>query len=361
MHVSLRALVALPVLVSLSAAQAQTRDLWRDEVDTLVSRWSNDVGSSRVTRALKAVDGRLERAPNDAEALLEQARLLLAETPAPGPDMTGLTTSPASPEAGRERQKEQARDAWRQADRAKASADRALAAADRAAELLPSEARPRALAIGFVAARDRLHAELRRMRTLQGNPQAERLIKLRNDDLMQRRARLIEACGQEEADLLIRTEVERERTLRHVDRLGSYPRPIGTQDVAGEAIDLTRYDGKVLLVLFWSSRVGEPEALLRRIEEVRAALGPRGFEVLAINCDETRERFEQTVAALGLQWRHCFEGRGLASQVASAWSVGHLPAGALIDHTGRVRYLDPWAWDLRLAVEDLLARRDRTP
>ncbi len=332
-----RSCAPLALLIALFAAPAATAQeaSWRSEVDTLVDRWADDVGSSRIERARAVIERHLVRFPDDAEALLEKARLTLALEPDP--------TSPPRI----------------QADQARTFCKEAQLAADRAAELLSDDRKGAALALGFLAARQGLDAELSRMRISGADdPAAQRLVTDRGADMQGRHRRLQEARGDVPADELLRVERERLDTLRHVDRLGSYPRPIGIHDVAGEPVDLTAYHGKVLLVLFWSSEVGECGPLLAEVQQLYADLHDKGLEVLAISCDKERATFDAATA--GLPWRHCFEGKGLLSSVAQAWSVRALPDGALIDHSGRVRYLRPWRWGLRLAIEDLLERRDRS-
>lgn len=332
------AALAAALLVVPGLARAQERERWRQDVDALVDRWASDVGSSRVERALDAIALHLRRAPDDPEALLEKARLTLALEP--DPDL--------SPRL--------------QADQAVTQADEAIAAAERAAQLFAVERRPTALAIALLATQRLLHAELARLGARSADdPRALALAASRQRELEGRRRRLEEACGKEAALREIERESGRLETLEDLDRLGAYPRPIGAADLDGEAVDLTAYAGKVLLVLFWSSQVGDPAPLFEQVQRLYAELHPRGFEVIAINCDDTRERFEAALAARGAPpWRHCWDGLGQEGSVARAWSVRAFPDGALVDHTGRVRYLRPWRWDLRLAVEELLARRDRS-
>ena len=131
------------------------------------------------------------------------------------------------------------------------------------------------------------------------------------------------------------------------------------RDIDGQSVTLSEFEGKVVVLSFWATWCGPCKEEMPHLQKMYDAKKDEGFEILSINCDESKLRFERTVDELGLTWRHCFEGKGLAGSVPRAWSVRALPDGALIDHTGRVRYLRPWSWDLRLAVQDLLARRDK--
>jgi hypothetical protein len=172
--------------------------------------------------------------------------------------------------------------------------------------------------------------------------------------LKQRRALLNTACGEKNATRLIARETRRVQLLKEVDRLGAYPRPIGMDDTDGKHVDLTTYTGKILLIVFWSSKIGD-SATLQEVAALATEL--EDFEVLAINLDDRREDMDNAIAELGLNFRHCFDGEGISGKAARAWQVRELPGGALIDRVGRVRYLSPWRRDLRLAVQELLERK----
>ncbi|RMG09961.1 MAG: TlpA family protein disulfide reductase [Planctomycetota bacterium] len=316
-----------------SLGRAQDESSWRGQVDVLIDRWSNDLGRARVERALAIVDEHLakERNRKDGEAWLTKARLLLARPHARRGDAHYLAT-------------QRARDARR-----------ALEAADVAASTLLAERRQQALALACVASEQRLQRDLSRLELVPGSPRREELLREGTADVARRRAALERAVGSpEKAAALIATELRRVLALRDIDRLGTFPLPIGQDDIDGQPVDLSAYRGKVLLILFWSSKIGDA-SVLGEIARTQKETG--AFEVLAINLDETREAMQEALAALdNPPWRHCFDGRGIAGTVARAWGVRALPSGVLLDRSGRVRYVDPWRESLRLAVEELLAR-----
>jgi hypothetical protein len=156
----------------------------------------------------------------------------------------------------------------------------------------------------------------------------------------------------------VRLESARRRELRTLDRLGREPRPIGQQDAAGQPIELRSYRGKALLVLFWSHSLGGCEEVVKEIDAVAKEMGPRGFEVLGVCLDAPAGPASAWLVEQGIAWRQVFAGDGLLSRDARAWGITTVPSGVLVDHTGMVRYVDPWLGDLRLAVAELLRRKE---
>ena len=154
---------------------------------------------------------------------------------------------------------------------------------------------------------------------------------------------------------MLARETVRIATLRQIDQLGAFPRPIGADDTDGKPVDLTAYQGKVLLIVFWSSKVGDP-ALLTEIQALKQEHGEAGLEVLGVNLDNERQIMDTFVIDHGLTWRQCFDGQGIAGKIARSWGIRSQPYGVLIDRTGRVRYVNPWERSLTLATQELLAR-----
>ena len=312
--------VCLSLLV-FAAAGAQAQDAWRAEVDALLDRWAEGASDRRLERAHEILVSHLVRVPDDPEARLELSRLELAQ------------------------------------DKFRA----AITAADLALERFQATERGanfegQALAVSLLAARYLVHEQLD---GLEQGEDAARYLEQQTAALEGRRKALSKVLGSEEAatEALAR-EVRRRQTLQTLDLLGGVPRPLGTEDIDGKAVDLTRYRGQVLLIVFWSSTPVDCAAQLREIEAVREAHAEAGLSVLGINLDPARETMDAVIEALGLEWRHVYGGKGLTSPDAQAWGVKQVPSGVLLDAGGRIRYVNPWGADLEAKVQDLLQRRD---
>jgi hypothetical protein len=343
-------LVALLLLLGGGAVRAQEESEpssadWRQAVDALLDRWHDGVGPRRLERARDLLASHAAATPTDGLALIDLGRLELAL------DHPEAALKAVEEGIGRFTDEE-------------TSARRALAAtnAERATHHLDplepgpelTERRARALALAYLAATE---VALAKGRALEGDA-ATTFLQERQAELSRRRQALFTLAGEEQGANLVREETMRRRELRTLDRLGLAPRPIGQPDAAGQAVDLGAYKGKVLLVLFWSQALGGCEEVLTAADAVAKELGPRGLEVVGVCLDAPGGPASQWLADHGVAWRQVFTNDGLMSRDARAWGVDTIPAGVLVDHTGMVRYVDPWEGDLKLAVQELLRRKD---
>lgn len=329
------------VLLALLPGASRGQEAWRSEVDRLTDRWADDAGPRRLERAMQLLRNQVRLTPSDGELHLELARLELARL---------------------DRALELARLAQaRQAEEGSALdaevAQAAVASADEAARLLSDDRKAVALAVGYLGATYGLHAALRRVES--DAAACQQLLAARQPELDRRRQELFAACDEERAQELLRVETERRTRGRHLDRLGTAPGPIGGADLSGQPVDLASYRGKVLLVLFWASWSPACAEVLDAVVALERELGPAGLAVVGINLDHERAAFDAAVKERGLAFRQVHDGQGLRNTVARAWGVWAVPEGVLLDHTGRVRYVNPWNQSLELAVRELLERRDR--
>lgn len=335
---------ALIVGAALSVPCASAQD-WRAEVDALLDRWADDAGGGRLDRARALLERRAAAAPADGVVRVELARVLLALGRAsealPVVDKA-LALFQSEEDAERDRLKAQ-------------NEQRALNGLERL-EVGPEliERRARALAVAYLV--DTEHT-LARGRALEGEAAAS-FLQEKQQVLSRRRQALFVVAGEGKGADLLRQESGRRQHLRTLDRLGLEPRPIGQLDAAGQPVELRAYRGKVLLVLFWSKALGGCEEVMLEVDAVARELGERGLEVLGVCLDAPGGAASEWLAEKKITWRQVFAESGLVSRDARAWQVETVPAGVLVDHTGRVRWVDPWTGDLRLAVEELLRRKD---
>lgn len=339
------AVVALAALLLARPAAAQDAD-WRAEIDVLLDRWQDDVGGNRLDRARTLLERRTKADGDDRAALVELARVQLALDRA---SEALETVERALLLFGRDEHAERARLEAQNVQRV----ENGLEPLAVGPEL--TERRAQALVLAYLAATD---YTLARARSLEGEA-ATAFLKEKQPELSRRRQALFALAGEGPGADLVRQEAARRAHLRTLDRLGIEPRPIGQPDAAGQPVDLRAYRGKVLLVVFWSHALAEGDEVLMAIDAAWRELGAkRGFDVLGVCLDASGGAASQWLADKQIAWRQVFAGEGLTSRDARAWGVATVPSGALIDHTGRVRWVDPWQGDLRLAIEELLRRKE---
>lgn len=329
------------------AAQSPPPGDWRGQVDVLLDRWQDDVGGGRLDRARVLLERRLKVDGSDGAALVELARVQLALDRS---SEALVTIERALELFGDEEKAERLRLEEQNTKRR----ENGLDPLEVGVEL--TERRAQALVLAYLAATENT---LARARSLEGEA-ATAFLREKQPELSRRRQALFALAGEGPGADLVRQEAARRTHLRTLDRLGVEPRPIGQLDAAGQPVDLRAYRGKVLLVVFWSHALADgDQEVLSAIDGAWRELGEkRGFEVLGVCLDPSGGAASQWLAEKEIAWRQVFAGEGLTSRDARAWGVTSVPSGALIDHTGRVRWVDPWQGDLRLAIEELLRRKE---
>lgn len=321
---------------------------WRREVDRLIDRWSDDVEGDRLRQARSILAKRVREA-DEGEARLELARVKLA-----------------LPQLRLRDRAKAARLLAEQYHEARLLADKAaeqLVVRDKTGKLVEGGGLryQTSLALALIAAQRRFQEAMRAERMGGAKPEALKpLIEAQAKEIAERRQQLQAVLGDKTGPMLQR-EVRRLSALQNLQALGKKPQPIGMKDLEEQPVDLSAYKGHVVVVLFWSSRFPACESVLKSLKTLEATLREQKVVVLAISLDEERPALEAFLAKHELPFRHCHAPKGLTSDVARAWQVRALPDGVLLDHTGRVRFVRPWAegtsW-LEASLKELIARRE---
>lgn len=102
---------------------------------------------------------------------------------------------------------------------------------------------------------------------------------------------------------------------------------------AGE-ISLESLRGKVVYVDFWASWCGPCRVSFPQLEQLRNELGPKGFEVLAINVDEVESDAIQFLTEMPVSYPVARDAEGITPQT---FGILGMPTGYLIDRQGMVR------------------------
>jgi thiol-disulfide isomerase/thioredoxin len=127
-----------------------------------------------------------------------------------------------------------------------------------------------------------------------------------------------------------------EGIAKNYELIGSDPIAMGQNDIAGKAINLADYKGKVLMIDFWATWCGPCMGELPNVLAAYAKFHDQGFEILGISLDENKEAFEKCIADRKMSWRHFFDGKGWKNEIAQAYGVNSIPATYLVGPDGKV-------------------------
>ncbi len=157
-------------------------------------------------------------------------------------------------------------------------------------------------------------------------------------------------------DLAITASMQQRLTRFAGTAIGGRAPEIAGVSLEGEALSLGAFRGKVTLVDFWASWCLPCRVENRNYPALRDRFRDAGFEILAVNLDESRERAAAATQRDRVTWPQIVDDRGWASPIAAAYDVSALPASFLLDEEGRVIARDLRGDALVATLEKLLPR-----
>lgn len=104
----------------------------------------------------------------------------------------------------------------------------------------------------------------------------------------------------------------------------------------GEEISLESLRGKVVLIDFWASWCGPCRRENPNVVKLYDAYKSKGFEILAVSLDKTKDRWVKAIADDKLTWLHISDLKGWKSQYAQQYGVSSIPQTVLLDRDGKI-------------------------
>lgn len=117
---------------------------------------------------------------------------------------------------------------------------------------------------------------------------------------------------------------------------GAVAPEIGLSDLAGRGVQISKLRGKVVLVDFWASWCAPCRQELPQLEQLYKKYRARGFEVLAINQDQSIEGARRFLGSVPLSFRVVHDR---AKTVANRYGPSKMPSSFLVDRKGIIRYV----------------------
>jgi peroxiredoxin/TolA-binding protein len=150
-----------------------------------------------------------------------------------------------------------------------------------------------------------------------------------------------------------RMAIEDLDTLRRL-AIGSRPIDFNVKDTNGKDLNLDRFKGKVVLLDFWATWCAPCKAEMPNLRRLHKKYKDKGFEIVGISLDQSRQAFDRYVAQNNIEWPQHFDGRGYYNEVAMKYKIRAIPATFLIDREGKLRYRSIRGPAVEEAVEKLL-------
>jgi thiol-disulfide isomerase/thioredoxin len=118
--------------------------------------------------------------------------------------------------------------------------------------------------------------------------------------------------------------------IRRMELVGK-PLAVEGSTLDGKAIDLSNYQGKVVLLDFWATWCGPCMEELPNLRRIYEAYHPHGFEVIGINLDDEPQALSDFLTSQQLPWVN-IRGREMAQKCG----VDTIPFVVLLDQNGNV-------------------------
>jgi thiol-disulfide isomerase/thioredoxin len=106
--------------------------------------------------------------------------------------------------------------------------------------------------------------------------------------------------------------------------------------VDGREVDVSKLQGKVVLIDFWATWCGPCVAELPNVLKAYKELHPKGFEIVGISLDGEKAELEAFVKEKGMEWPQYFDGKGWQNEISSKYGINSIPAMWLLNKKGMV-------------------------
>jgi len=129
------------------------------------------------------------------------------------------------------------------------------------------------------------------------------------------------------------------------------------KDLNGKPIAIDQYQGKFVLVMFWSTWCKPCTEDLPQLRELYQIYHGKGLEFLGVNLDTAEAEILPYIRKHKITWSHLHEAGGLDSRIAESFGIISLPTMFLVDEKGVVISRNISVEDLKKQLTTLLANK----
>ena len=120
------------------------------------------------------------------------------------------------------------------------------------------------------------------------------------------------------------------------DPLGRVIPDFEQADVNGTKVNIKSFRGQYVLIDFWASWCGPCRGENPNVVNAFNKYKDKGFTVLGISLDKTKDPWIEAISHDGLTWTHVSDLRGWSNAVAQQFGIQSIPQNFLVDPSGVV-------------------------
>ncbi len=125
-------------------------------------------------------------------------------------------------------------------------------------------------------------------------------------------------------------------------------------DPLGNPVSLSSFRGKYLLIDFWAAWCPPCRAENPKVVSAYQKYNDKGFEVLGVSLDKSRERWLKAVQDDGLAWTQVSDLKYWSNEAAALYGISSIPSNLLLDPDGVIIKKNLRGDDLHSALAALL-------
>jgi peroxiredoxin len=144
-------------------------------------------------------------------------------------------------------------------------------------------------------------------------------------------------------------------TIKVAIGLGNPARNFTVPLLSGEAFDLSKQRGKVVLVDFWATWCDSCREEMPQLKDYYNEFKEKGFEIIGISLDSSEKKLKEYIRENNLAWKFSFSGNVWKDKTVLQYGVNSIPSYWLIDKNGILRSFGLKGEKLHRAIVLLLA------
>ena len=134
--------------------------------------------------------------------------------------------------------------------------------------------------------------------------------------------------------------------------VGTTPELSGTS-IEGKEIELSDYEGKVVLLDFWATWCGPCIAEMPNVISVYEKYHEKGFEIIGISLDRSIDPLKEYIKENEISWPNIYDA-DQANSIADQFSITAIPTMFIIDQEGKIVAVNTRGPELEKAIAGLL-------